>query len=281
MGGKGSGGFRPKKPLPPGENSRMIKNALEGMKQPRVDTKDVQAVEQRMMDYLTFCLDNDVSPSIAGCANWLGITYQTIEMWRDGMYGTAQHQLAAHKLYTVMQDIWAQKMDSGSLNPVSGIFMSKVFYGYKETQEIVVNHQITNQLSTADLIAESKRLPGADTLSLPDSSQTIDADYCVVDKPIEYNPGKERAEENDRRKAEKRERAIARVEHKNAKQREYARRKRAERKQNKEEQAKYNAQMQEYNRKRRAAEKARKAAERTQKADNADGSGQMSFNFDD
>ena len=52
--------------------------------------------------------------------------------------------------------------------------MGKVFFGYKDTQEIVVSNRAQNELSAADLIAESKMLPGGDNLIIDGEAKILD-----------------------------------------------------------------------------------------------------------
>lgn len=205
-----------------GANRQELLNAMEAAKHPRVDTRDVQAIEQRINEYLKYCIDNDVSASVAGCANWLGVNIRTLEGWYTGYRGTPEHQRTAARLYGILQDVWAQKMDGGRINPVSGIFMSKVFYGYRDQQEIIVQDgKSQSQLSVADLIAESKRLPGAENLSLTDGAQTIEADYKVIEAPTEDDVFYEKAAARQRRKEERQAASIANQPKQKAAKKEY------------------------------------------------------------
>lgn len=200
--GKKPNGWRPAKSE--GANRKALEIALAGYRQPRVDTKDTQAIAERIDQYLQFCMEHDTAPGVAGCANWLGIGVRTLEDWYTGRRGSPEHQRAAASFYGVIQDVWQIDMHEGNVNPVAGIFVSKVFYGYKDTQEIVIRQDDKQELSNAELIAESKRLPGAERLALPEGTQTIDADYKVIDKPIENDPAYERAKERaDRMAAQK------------------------------------------------------------------------------
>ena len=231
MSGKNGGS----KPPIPGRNKQILESALAAWNLPKVDTKDTQAVQERIEMYLKYCVDNDVAPSVTGCANWLHVTWSTLSLWYSGARATAEHHRIMVQFYGIVQDIWAQKMDGGDINPVSGIFMGKNFFGFKDSQEITVqNNSSQDQLSNSDLIAESKRLPGFDALALPEGTQTIDADFTVLDKPIEYDPGAIKAEERDRKKIEQRERSIRRIEKENAYQREWQRKYRERKKAEKE-----------------------------------------------
>lgn len=188
-------------PQKEGTNRRLLLNALEAWDLPKIDIKDPTAIEQRIGEYLRHCAEKDVCPSVAGCTNWLGISIGTLRSWYVGQYGTPAHQQVAAKFYAVMQEIWAQDMHEGNINPVSGIFIGKAFYGYKDTQEIVVKQNaVQDQLSNADLIAESQRLPGAERLALPEGTQTIDVDARIVPsegyaRSVEHNAAKKKRKE--------------------------------------------------------------------------------------
>jgi len=178
-------------PQKPGVNRELIRQALVSWKLPKVDTRNPQSIADRIEEYFAYCMENDCPPSVSGCANWIGVTVDTLRDWYTGRYGSAQHQQVMINFYAIMQQIWAQDMHDGNINPVSGIFMGKVFYGYKDTQEIVVQQNTENNAkSNAELIAESKLLPGADRLALPDGTQTIDIEARVID------PQKEKAAES-------------------------------------------------------------------------------------
>lgn len=197
MGGKGSGVY-PRE----GRNRAAILNALEALKHPRVDVRDVQAIEDRINEYIAFCAEKDIAASVAGCASWLGVNPSTLEKWYTGERATPEHQRAAARFYGLLQDVWAQKMDNGDINPVSGIFMGKAFYGYKDTQEIVIQHNAAqNQLTAAELIEGSKQL--ADNLLTDGGTQnTIDADYTVIEDDPRYEKSLKRAQKTAERKAE-------------------------------------------------------------------------------
>lgn len=141
----------------PGANRRMLANALEAWKLPRIDTKDPYQVAQRLESYFNFCLERDLKPSVTGMANWIGVAETTIKNWYTGKTPpTPEHQELMIRSYGILMQIWDESMEEGKVNPVSGIYMSKVHFGYKDTQEIVVNTQENNVYITNDeLIKES------------------------------------------------------------------------------------------------------------------------------
>ena len=161
-------------PKEPGINKKVLNNALAAWKLPRVDVKDPQAIAERIDLYLKHCADHDTAPSSAGCASWLGIARSTLEGWLIGRTATPEHQKVAQRFYGLLEDIWAQNMTDGNINPVSGIFIGKSMFGYKDTQEIVINTKAQNELSVEDLIAESKMLPGGDNLIIDGEAKMLE-----------------------------------------------------------------------------------------------------------
>jgi len=254
-----------------GLNRRELLNAMEAVKHPKVDTRDIQAIEQRINEYLHFCLEKDISPSIPGCANWLGINIRTLDGWYTGYRGSPEHQETAARFYGIIQDVWSQKMEDGRINPVSGIYTSKVFFGFREQQEIVIQDgRSQGQLSVADLIAESKRLPGAENLSLTDNAQTIDAEYKVIEKPIEDDEYHQKAVDRKKRADERKAAVEAYAPIKKAKRKAYLKEYYQEKpekftshsyRNTPEGREQYNAYMREYQRRKRAEKNTRSSDE--------------------
>lgn len=188
----------------PGTNSRIIANALTSWNLAKVDTKNPEAVKERVLEYLSYCQDSDVPPSVAGCASWLGVHITTLENWYTGKVNLPEHQKIMTMFYSIMQTIWAQDMHEGNINPVAGIFMGKVFYGYKDTQEIVVkNNNAESTVTSEDLIAESKMLPGAEKLLEDDRRKPIDVEGKIIDaevRPAEKELQKEKKKPGTKKK---------------------------------------------------------------------------------
>ena len=142
-----------------GTNSTLIKHALKGWTLPKIDIMNAAEVEQRITDYLDYCLQADILPSVNGVCNWLGITRQTLHNWRTGQRNSEEHQRIINRFYGICEDIWSQEMLNGTANPIPLIFIGKCFYGYKDNYEVTINNPEREEVSIQDLIAESKRLP--------------------------------------------------------------------------------------------------------------------------
>jgi len=120
------------------DNSRFIRNALVSWFMPPIDISDPEQVKQRIGEYFQHCMDNDRKPQIVGMCNWLGITRDTLNDWRNGKYRAETHIDIIKKATSMIEEMWADYMQSGKLNPATGIFLAKNWYGYKDVADVVV-----------------------------------------------------------------------------------------------------------------------------------------------
>lgn len=141
-----------------GDNAKYLKHALAAWDLPKVDTKDEKAVAERIKNYFEYCAENDIRPQMVALANWLGVSREALAQWRRGEVG--RHQEAISKAVMIMESLWADYMQNGKINPVSGIFLAKVWYGYKDQTEYVITPNKAEAIATEDLIAEAQMLPG-------------------------------------------------------------------------------------------------------------------------
>ena len=82
--------------------------------------------------------DNDRKPQIVGMCNWLGISRDTLNTWVRGEYRNSTHSDIIKKAVNFIEEMWADYMLNGKLNPASGIFLAKNWYGYKDVADVVV-----------------------------------------------------------------------------------------------------------------------------------------------
>lgn len=122
----------------PGDNSRYIRNALVSLNLPPIDLEDPDQVENRIRQYLDWCVQNDQKPKVTGMANWLGVHRDTINSWFRGECRSKTHSDIIKKYYSILEELWESYMQDGLINTVSGIFLGKVMFGYRETSEIVL-----------------------------------------------------------------------------------------------------------------------------------------------
>lgn len=140
----------------PGENARFIRFALASWDLPPIDISDPEQVKKRIGEYFQHCADNDRKPQIVGMCNWLGISRNTLHTWTTGEYRNASHSDIIKKAVNFIEEMWADYMLSGKLNPASGIFLAKNWYGYKDIADVVVTPN--NPLQDLDAETAQKRL---------------------------------------------------------------------------------------------------------------------------
>lgn len=147
-----------------GDNARYLRMSRAAANLPAIDIADPKQVADRINMYFDFCETNDRKPSMLGIANWLGISRDTLNSWKRGEYRAATHSDLVEKAIMVLEELWTDYMQNGLVNPVSGIFLGKVMFGYKDVQEYVItpNNPLGPDSDPATLAQKYKNaLPGA------------------------------------------------------------------------------------------------------------------------
>ena len=143
----------------PGENARFIRFALASWDLPPIDISDPEQVKERIGMYFNHCAENDRKPQIVGMCNWLGINRNTLHEWLTGVTRKETHGDVIKKAVSFIEEMWADYMQSGKLNPASGIFLAKNWYGYKDVADVVVTPN--NPLKDMDADQARKRITEA------------------------------------------------------------------------------------------------------------------------
>lgn len=149
----------------PGENSRFIRFAMASWDLPPIDISDPKQVKDRIGLYFEHCAKNDRKPQIVGMCNWLGISRQALNEWKNGETRSATHGDIIKKACAFIEEMWADYMMSGKLNPASGIFLAKNWFSYKDVADVVVTPN--NPLQDLDADQARKRL----VESIPDEDE--------------------------------------------------------------------------------------------------------------
>ena len=140
-------------PVEAGEKSRFLRFALASWDLPPIDISDPEQVKERIGMYFQHCADNDRKPQIVGMCNWLGIDRKTLWNWLNGELRSDTHLHVIKKAVSMIEEQWADYMQNGKINPASGIFLAKNWYGYKDVADVVV----TPNNPIQDLNAEDAR----------------------------------------------------------------------------------------------------------------------------
>ena len=122
----------------PGDNARFLRLARASLDLPPIDISDEKQVEKRIYDYFDFCEQNDAKPNMVGMANWIGINRDTLDTWKTGEYRRKTHSEVIKKALRILEELWVSYMQSGKMNPASGIFLAKNMFQYKDVQDVVV-----------------------------------------------------------------------------------------------------------------------------------------------
>lgn len=136
--------------IEPGDNSRFVRYALASWNLPPIDISDPEQVENRLGQYFQYCVENDRRPQVVGMCNWLGISRQALNEWKNGEARASTHGDIIKKAYDMMEEMWIDFMQGGKINPATGIFLAKNFFGYKDVADVVVTPNNPLQGMSAD-----------------------------------------------------------------------------------------------------------------------------------
>nr|DAU09831.1 MAG TPA: Terminase small subunit [Caudoviricetes sp.] len=167
--------------LKPGDNTTLIGINIKLIGLPDIDMNNPTEVADRLSEYFRLYAEADVKPTVAGMAialngmstNQLRCIVHNRASGGDGYKPaiTREVALVVKKAYSTLENLWESYMNSGKINPVSGIFLGKNNYGYQDKTEHVVTANTTNEsdFSVDDIKAryldaeERKRLASSDT----------------------------------------------------------------------------------------------------------------------
>ena len=127
-----------------GDNTKYLMLNIELMNMPDIDLKDPDAVKQRVNDYFVLYANYDMKPTVAGLGMALGLDRRRLWEIKTGNYTSSTPKLPPSvedmikKAYKLMENLWESYMNSGKINPVSGIFLGKNNFGYQDKTEYVV-----------------------------------------------------------------------------------------------------------------------------------------------
>ena len=147
--------------LEPGDNAKFMRVNMVLFNMEKIDMKDIDAVQSRINEFFMLYASNDMKPTVAGMAMALNMDRRRLWEIKTGNKGISTPELppevqdSIKKAYNLMENLWETYMNSGKVNPVSGIFLGKNNYGYSDKQEYVLtpNQQNDNEYD-ADSIRE-------------------------------------------------------------------------------------------------------------------------------
>ncbi len=171
--------------LEPGDNTTLIQINAKLFAMPEIDMNDPRQVSERLGEYFKLYAEADLKPTVAGMAialNGMSTNQLRCIVVNRATGGVGYKPAIAKpvavlikKAYATLENLWESYMNSGKINPVSGIFLGKNNYGYQDKTEYVVtpNQGDTNDYSAEDIKKrylsgeEQKRLSTTDTKAEP------------------------------------------------------------------------------------------------------------------
>lgn len=139
----------------PGDNTKFLTHALMISKLPKIDTSNPAEVEKRLDEYFQLCAVNDMRPNVPSMALSLGIDRRTLWKWANGEGQGKNSDIrdTIKRAYSLLNILIEEYMQTGKINPVSGIFLMKNNFGYTDKQEVVVtpNNPLGDQTSNSEL----------------------------------------------------------------------------------------------------------------------------------
>lgn len=136
--------------------STLVAMARKGMKLPRVDTFDADAIRNRFELYLNECEKNGVVPTLEGMYNWMGIS--RMGWWKianrvDGFIRSDEVVNTMEEIKTVMGEIISAASDSGLINTAIGVIKLVNGFGYKDVKHIEHQNEVNIQVGMSDIKA--------------------------------------------------------------------------------------------------------------------------------
>lgn len=155
----------------PATNGDSIDFVMEYMSWPLIDLSDPVAMQTRIEDYLRLCQRYDTKPLISGMCVVIGSNRGEVMRWANGANNRLTRELSpasAHVLQKYLENLevlWEFAMaNDGYRNPVTGIFIGKNNFAYKDSSETVVRHEVAEQGPTRAQLEEKYKaaLPAED-----------------------------------------------------------------------------------------------------------------------
>jgi hypothetical protein len=173
MGGKGSGprphsGSTAPNSQVPANNHESILFSLELLDMPAIDISDPDAMRERAVEYFDLCDRHHSKVLISGLCMALGFTREDLLDWSKGRSHLLEDRLSPEsasvlqKLIKTLELSWEFAFQNdGYRNPVTGIFLGKNNFNYKDESQTVVKHEDDERGPSRKQLEEkySKALP--------------------------------------------------------------------------------------------------------------------------
>ena len=136
--------------LEEGDNAKFLGVNIALFNMSKIDMHDPMAVQERLKEFFALYAENDMKPTVAGMAMALGMDRRRLWEIKSDVQGRNESLPGEvrdyiKKAYSLMENLWESYMNSGKINPVSGIFLGKNNFGYQDKQEMVLTPNTQNE----------------------------------------------------------------------------------------------------------------------------------------
>ena len=127
-------------------------------------------VRKRIYDFFIFCEEKGMRPGIETLSLFLGVSRMSLWNWSNGIGCTEARQTMINHAKALIAAYLEQSHLQGKLNPVSAIFLSKIWLGYSEDLTVRLDTQTAQQLprQTIEDIARMRHVNISEMPEKPD-----------------------------------------------------------------------------------------------------------------
>ena len=129
-----------------------------------VDKHNVADLQQRFINYLSYCASHQIVPNNMNAYFAIGITRDDIYKWKSGASGSPEHKKFAEEVAQFFASIHEQGPTEGLLNPISAMFWQKAHDGMIEAQKL----EVTNSDPLGEKVDTGKIAEKYADVELPD-----------------------------------------------------------------------------------------------------------------
>lgn len=144
--------------LQKGDVAKYISHAKGLWNLPPIDLQDDKQITERMQWFFEYCAKADMKPSMSGLAMALGVDSRSLRRWMSGEQPFLLSSVIK-KGVDFLEVLWEDYMLNGKVNPVTGIFIAKNQFGYKDRTESVVALEQAAEHTPEQLTEQATILP--------------------------------------------------------------------------------------------------------------------------
>lgn len=117
--------------VPPETMAQIVQSMNHLRKLPKVQND--QELMQRIDYYFSYCIETGCRPGVESLALACGVSRTEMWRWKNGQNCSPARSEIIQKALQILSASWEQMLERGQINPVSGIFLAKNWFGYADS----------------------------------------------------------------------------------------------------------------------------------------------------